>query len=194
MGKVACAIAVWACVLALPAMVRADPAAGCVAERAGDRAQIRVVLSDLFDAELLNLVRLGLRGQIQLEVTLYRRRRFWFDQRRAMETRQVVVAWSKAEGQFTLDGRPMDDPGALALAPMTMRLGRDDGAHYVEVSARLEVVTVKSLGQMATWLVRGTGTGTDADADRGPSTLGRRLVSYVAADLARTASTRCSVL
>jgi hypothetical protein len=58
----------------------------------------------------------------------------------------------------------------------------------VEVNARLEVVTVKSLGQMTTWLLRGNeGEGDDQGA------LGRSLVSYVAAGLVRTAATRCGV-
>jgi hypothetical protein len=183
----ACTVAVWAALLAMAAPARAEPAASCAAERAGDRVQIRVLLSELFDEELLHLVRLGLRGRIHLEVTLFRRRRFWFDQRRASEIRAAVVAWSHAQGRFTLDGRPVESPAALTLAPLTLR-GPGGGHHYVEVNARLEVVTVESLGQMASWLVRGK----ERDAS-GPSRLGRSLVSYVAAELARTAGAYCDV-
>jgi len=57
------------------------------------------------------------------------------------------------------------------------------------VTARLEVVTVESLGQMATWLVQGNQDRTDEE----PSRLGRGLVSYVAAGLVRTAAARCRV-
>ena len=184
MRRTACALAAWAVLFAGPA--RADPAASCLAERAGDRAETKVVLSELFDGELLHLVRLGLRGQIRLEVTLYRRRRFWFDERRALEVRDVVVSWSRDDRHYLLDGRPVDDPGTLTLAPLALRsLGKGD--HYLEVTARLEVVTAQSLGQMATWLVKGN------DQNDEPSPLGRGLVSYVAAGLVRTASARCRV-
>ena len=187
MKRTACALAAWAVVLVRAPLARGDPAASCQAERAGDRAEARVQLSGLFDEELLHLVLLGLRGQIHLEVTLYRQRRFWFDERRAMETRDVVVTWSRADRRYILDGRPVADPTALTLSPVSLRsLGR--GNHYLEIAARLEVVTVKSLGQMATWLVRGN----DDNAEE-PSRLGRGLVSYVAAGLVRTAGARCRV-
>jgi len=181
--RTACALAAWAVLFAGAA--RADPAASCTAERAGDRAEGRVVLSELFDGELLHLVRLGLQGQIRLEVTLYRKRRFWFDERRALEVRDAVVTWNRDEHRYLLDGRSIDDPATLTIAPVSLRaLGK--GNHYLEVTARLEVVTVKSLGQMATWLVKGN------DQEE-PSPLGRGLVSYVAAGLVRTASARCRV-
>jgi hypothetical protein len=183
MRRMACALAAWAVLFAPPA--RADPAAACAAERAGDRAEGRVVLTELFDAELLHLVRLGLQGQIRLEVSLYRRRRFWFDERRALEVRDAVVTWNRDERRYLLDGRSIDDPATLTISPLSLRsLGKGD--HYLEVTARLEVVTAKSLGQMATWLVRGN------DREE-PSPLGRGLVSYVAAGLVRTASARCRV-
>jgi hypothetical protein len=187
MRRSACALAAWAVVLTLAGVACAEPSASCSAERAGDRAQARVKLSELFDDELLHLVKLGLRGQIRLEVTLYRQRRLWFDERRALETRDAVVAWSRSDRRFTLDGRAVADPTKLTLDSLSLRsLGT--GPHYLEVTARLEVVTVKSLGQMATWLIRG-----DAENGDRPSRLGRGLVSYVAAGLVRTAATRCRV-
>jgi hypothetical protein len=186
MKRTACALAAWA-VLSIGSRARADPAAACVAERAGDRAEGRVVLSQLFDQELLHLVRLGLRGQIHLEATLYRRRRFWFDERRGLEVRDAVVTWSREERRFELDGHLIDDPGTLTVSPLSLRsMGKGD--HYLEVTARLEVVTVKSLGQMATWLVQGN----DRNGEES-SPLGRGLVSYVAAGLVRTAAARCPV-
>jgi hypothetical protein len=185
MRRTACALAAWA-VLFTATGARADPSASCTAERAGDRAEGRVVLSGLFDEELLHLVRLGLQGQIRLEVTLYRHRRFWFDERRALEVRDAVVTWNRDERRYLLDGRGIDDPATLTIAPVSLRaLGKGD--HYLEVTARLEVVTAKSLGQMAKWLVRGD------DRSEEPSPLGRGLVSYVAAGLVRTAATRCRV-
>jgi len=187
MRRTACALAAWAVVLARSPVARGDPAASCVAERAGDRAEAKVLLTELFDEELLHLVRLGLRGQIHLEVTLYRQRRFWFDERRALETRDAVVAWSRPQGHYTLDGSPVRDLSALTLSPLSLR-SMGQGGHYLEINARLEVVTVKSLGQMATWLVRGKD-----DSGEEPSRLGRGLVSYVAAGLVRTAAARCRV-
>jgi hypothetical protein len=187
MKGTACALAAWAVLLVRIPVARADPSAACRAERAGDRAEAKVQLSGLFDEELLHLVRLGLRGQIHVEVTLYRQRRFWFDERRALETQDAVVTWSRADHRYILDGRPVGDPTALTLSPLSLRTP-GQGAHYLEVTARLEVVTVKSLGQMATWLVRGS----DENAEE-PSRLGRGLVSYVAAGLVRTAATRCRV-
>ncbi|HXU80151.1 MAG TPA: hypothetical protein VN914_02055 [Polyangia bacterium] len=184
MKRTACALAAWAVLIFVAGEARGDPSASCAAERAGDRAEAKVVLSELFDGELLHLVRLGLRGQIRLEVTLYRRRRFWFDERRALEVRDVVVTWSRDEGHYLLDGRAIDDPVSLTIVPVALR-SMGQGDHYLEVRARLEVVTVKSLGQMATWLVQGN--------DDEPSPLGKGLVSYVAAGLVRTASARCRV-
>jgi hypothetical protein len=185
MRRTACALAAWA-VLLVPLEARADPSASCTAERAGDRADGRAVLSGLFDADLLHLVRLGLQGQIRVEVTLYRRRRFWFDERRALEVRDAVVTWNREENRYFLDGRAIDDPATLTIAPLSFR-GLGKGEHYLEISARLEVVTAKSLGQMARWLVQGDERGEE------PSRLGRGLVSYVAAGLVRTAAARCRV-
>jgi hypothetical protein len=181
MKRAACALAAWA-VLLVATAARADVGASCVAERTGERAQARLVLTQLFDDELLHLVRLGLRGQIHVEVTLFRRRRFWFDQRRASETLDVVAAWSRGARALTVAGRPVPDPTALTLFPPSLRpLG--SGSHYLEISARLEVVTTESLGQMAGWLLQGD--------ER--SAIGRSLLSYVAAGLVRTASARCPV-
>jgi hypothetical protein len=183
MRRTACALVVWAALRAQ--IARADPAASCRGERAGDRAQASVQLTDLFDEELLHLVRLGLRGRIHLEVALYRYRPLWFDERRALETRDLVVSWSRADHRFTLEGVSLPRPSSIELPPLSLRsLG--GGRHYLEVSARLEVVTVQSLGQVATWLMQGK------DDDE-PSRLGRGLVSYVAAELVRTASARCAV-
>jgi hypothetical protein len=160
----------------------------CRAERAGDRARTELTVIDLFDRDLLRLVRLGLEGRIAVEAILYRRRPLWFDQRLGSETRTQVVAWSRARRTFTLDGVAAE-PARMTLAPVVLRAAAS-GAHYVEVSVRLEVVTAGSLVQVARWLVRGeNGAGEGAT----PSLLGRSLLSQVAADLARTAQARCPV-
>ena len=171
----------------------AAPAASCRAEPAGDRVLVQIALRDLFDRELIHLVRLGLRGQLRLEVNLYRRRRLWFDEKRTSEVQESVVLFSRATGGFLLDGRPLADPATLTFPRLALRPGRGGaqaGNHYVQVSARLEVITVKSLGQMATWLVRGAEPG---PAPPSSSPVSRSLISYVAADLARTAGAHCQV-
>jgi hypothetical protein len=186
-----------------PSLAAAAPRASCRCERAGDRALVYLALDDLFDRELLRLVRLGLQGRIRIETSLYRRRRFWFDARRATEVREAVVTWSAEQAAFLLDGRTAGDPARLALPayavrPEGERLGT--AYHYVEVTARLEVVTAASLGQVARWLVAGErapatpadgpGSGEEPPAS---SPLSRTFVSYLAADLARIASGRCPV-
>jgi hypothetical protein len=181
---------VGALLVAASPRLAAAPAASCQADRAGERARVQLVLADLFDRELLHLVRLGLRGKIRVEATLFRHRSFWFDDRRATDVREVTVGWSKEARSFTVDGAPLPDPSHVVVAPIWLRptgeaLGA--GPHYVVINARLEVVTVRSLGQVATWLVRGT------DGKEEGSALSRSLVAYVAADLARTATANCGL-
>jgi hypothetical protein len=179
-------------VLALLALLLARGAAAegpaqlqCRAERAGERTRVEVTAADLFDRDLLHLVRLGLDGRIAVDAVLYRRRPFWFDQREDAAGRASLVTWSRSRGAFALDGQAVD-PARLTLPPLVLRADAG-GAHYVEVRVRLEVVTAGSLVQVARWLVHGQGEGAT------PSVLGRSLLSQVAADLARTAITRCPV-
>jgi hypothetical protein len=159
----------------------------CRAERIGERARAEVTVVDLFDRDLLHLVRLGLEGRIAVEAVLYRRRPLWFDRRQAVESRTSLVTWSRGRGAFALDGQPLPDPQRVTLPPVVLR-PLADGSHYLEISVRLEVVTAGSLVQVARWLVRGQG-----GEGPTPSLLGRSLLSQVAADLARTASSRCPV-
>lgn len=176
--------------LAAAPPVWAAPAATCLAERAGGRALVQVSVHDLFDRELLRLVQLGLVGRVHVELTLYRRRHLWFDARRATASRDAVVTWSRAATSFALDGGRIADPQRLALDTFSLR--PDDeaigaGAHYVEINVKLEVVTARSLGQMAKWLVQ------DGSEGEGASGLSRTLVTYLAADLARTVAGECEV-
>jgi hypothetical protein len=182
-----CALAVLAALSATRASAEGPARLLCGAEWAGERALVQISVTDLFDRDLLHLVRLGLDGRIALEVALYRRRAFWFDDRRDSETRTSVVTWSRARQAFALDGAPAD-PARLTLDPIALR-APDKGPHYVEVSVRLEVVTAGSLVQVARWLVQGPG----AQAGTTPSVVGRSLMSQVAADLARSATARCPV-
>jgi hypothetical protein len=182
-----CALVLLAALIARGAGAEGPAQLLCRAERAGERALVQITVVDLFDRDLLHLVRLGLEGRIALEAALYRRRTFWFDQRLSSESHTAAVSWSKARQAFALDGAAAD-PLRLALPALALRVP-DQGAHYVEVSVRLEVVTAGSLVQVARWLVRG-GSGGEGPT---PSALGRSLLAQVAADLARTASARCPV-
>jgi hypothetical protein len=187
--------------VATPAVARGEPSARCRAERAGERAWVTVTLDELMDPELLRLVSLGLPGRLRVEVSLHRRRRLWFDALVAQETRVVGLAWSKPDGALLLDGRRAPDPARLELppSPLRPRSGPPLGAgHYVSVNVRLEVVTAASLGEVARWLVARQNRGERREGEgASPSNAGvlpRVLVDYLAADLARTASTRCPVM
>jgi hypothetical protein len=158
----------------------------CQAEQIGGWARVQVTALDLFDRDLLRLVRLGLDGRIALDVTLYRRRPLWFDRLQGRESRAAVVTWSRSRRSYSLDEQPLPDPARLALVPVVLR-AQGEGEQYVEISIRLEVVTAGSLVQVARWLVRGQGS----EEGPTPSVLGRSLLSQVASDLARSATARC---
>jgi hypothetical protein len=177
----------------------AQPALDCRADTAGQRVLLRVSLAELFDEELLRLVELGLVGRLRVTATLYRQRPLWFDARLAESSRELAVSWSRQESTFTIEGRPVERPNRLELPEMIMggALGDapDSAPAYVEVTARLEVITASSLGQVARWLVRGKAQGERSAAperaESGSPLVPRALVNYLAADLARTASGRC---
>jgi hypothetical protein len=177
----------------------AQPVLDCRADTAGQRVVLQVSLADLFDEELLRLVELGLTGRLRIQATLYRKRRIWFDARLAESSRELAVAWSRQEGTFTVDGRPVEPLHRLELPEMIVSApldGQTDSAPaYVEVTARLEVITANSLGQVARWLVRGKAQASRSSVpprtESGSPLVPRALVEYLAADLARTTSGRC---
>jgi hypothetical protein len=180
----------------------AQPAAGCRADMAGPRVLLRVTLADLFDGELLRLVELGLVGRLNVKATVFRRRQLWFDARLAEVQRELSLAWSREDGSLTIQGQPVRTPNQLELPEMILSTplagGEDLADSYVEVSARLEVITASSLGQVARWLVRGQRRGpgpteTTERAAASPQAVPRVLVEYLAADLARTSAGRCPV-
>jgi hypothetical protein len=170
----------------LPALAWAAPGARCRAEQAGPRALVDIEVTDLLDQQLQRLVELGLVGRLRVEAALYRRRRLWFDQRVTEQVREYGIGWSPTDRGLLVDGQRVDPAarrsGRLPLPFLTLPGRLRAGAHYVEITLRLEVVTAASLGEVARWLVAG--------ADR---TVPRALVDYLAADLARTGSCRCEV-
>jgi hypothetical protein len=181
-----------------PRLAWAEAGVQCRAEATGPRAVLRVAVRDMFDGELLRMVQLGLVGRLRVQAILYRRRRVWFDAKLAEVGRLLSVAWSRAQNTFTIEGQPVPDPNAIELPDIVLGSGWDDRADsgdvYVDVSARLEVITASSLGQVARWLVGGKSA---AAGERPPSRgenaqlVPRALVEYLAADLARTAGGRC---
>lgn len=184
------AVAAALAVIAVAGTARAErAAAACSAHKAGGRVVVGVELEGLFDKEMLRLVKLGLEGRVHVEVTLVRRRNFWFDARLGSQTKDIVVSYSKEIDRFVLGGTtPISDPGRLSLARLSLWPGEDgQGGYEVEVSAKLQVVTVSSLGKMASWIAGGGGK----DAPRG--VLSRNLVSAITNDLTRSATTTCKV-
>ncbi len=165
----------------------------CVAERLGARALTRVTALDLFDRELLRLVELGMVGRLDLEVVLFERRRLWFDRRAAEATRTFTVTWSRPEGPFLLDGARLANPRQVRFPDVVLR--PEDGApgdYYVQLNLRLQVITAKSLSEVARWLVARPGATAEPGASRS-SVLPRALVDYLASDLAHTVTGRCPV-
>jgi hypothetical protein len=168
--------------LSLAATAQAEPRAGCTAQLTARRVLVDPTLEQLFDAEQLRLVRLGLVGQVHLEVTLVRHHPLWFDEH--LETRAVdfSLRWSREEVRYLLDGQPVD-PSHLSLERLVLHPGADtEGELEVEETARLQVVTSASLGTVAGWMVAG---------ERGPAT--RTVLDVLANDLVRTTTGRCAV-
>ncbi|HEY0714384.1 MAG TPA: hypothetical protein VGF45_17000 [Polyangia bacterium] len=180
----------------------AAPTLTCRVERAGERSLVIGRLEDLFDRELLRLVELGLPGRLHAEAKLYRPRGLWFDARIA-DTKQVfIVTWSKERSEFRLDGRRLPSAQRFELPVIALR-PEEPGGSYVELTVRLEIITARSLGQVASWLVTGqtAAAGQEDDAESkgktagaaNPTPLPRALVDYLAADLIRTTESKCPV-
>jgi hypothetical protein len=140
--------------------------------------------------ELERLMRLGLAGRLEVELTLLRHRPLWFSERMDAARLTQVLAYSAKEGGWVLDGRPLAGVGTLELERVAWTLEEEPAAEtafVVEVGVRLQVVTAASLGKVAQWLTQGEKT----EAER--SALTRGLLRTVAEDLTRRAEGRCSV-
>jgi hypothetical protein len=180
---------------------RAAVGVQCKVERAGERALVSVTLADVLDPDLRRLVELGLAGRLRVEVTLHRRRAFWFDAQVGEDVRQSVLQWSRQRSSMLLDGQVVD--ASRLTLPFVLRPGRgglQEDEHHVDVAVRLEVVTASSLGAVARWLAAGRPgansrrQGNDVDEDEvATPILPRALAGALAADLARTARGRCTL-
>jgi hypothetical protein len=165
------------------------PRVTCSASRVGRRVVVRPEALALVAPELERLMKLGLAGRLEVELTLLRRRPLWFSERLDATKLTQVLAYS-AQGGWRLDGRPLPSPGTLELERVAWTLEEEpeaETAFVVEVEVRLQVVTAASLGKVAKWLTQGEKTEEERSA------LTRGLLRTVADDLTRGAEGRCSV-
>ena len=167
------------------------PAVTCSATRTGRRVVVRPEALALVAPELERLMRLGLAGRLEVELTLLRHRPWWFAERVETARLTLVLAYSAREQRWALDGHTLAaGPGVLELERVAWTLEEEpeaEAAFVVEVGVRLQVVTAASLGKVAQWLTRGEKT----EAER--SALTRGLLRTVAEDLTRRAEGRCNV-
>ncbi|MFL5349292.1 MAG: DUF4390 domain-containing protein [Hyalangium sp.] len=166
-----------------------EPRAQCTATLSGRRVVVRPEAQALLTAELERLLRLGLAGRLEVELTLLRRRKLWFDEQ--VDSARLTQVLSFSQGAYLLDGRPLSS-GAAALelerTAWTLEQPPEPGESFVvQLSVRLQVVTASSLGKVASWLTQGP----SAEDERSPVT--RNLLLTVAEDLTRRASGRCEV-
>ncbi|MCY1074832.1 hypothetical protein [Archangium lansingense] len=176
----------------LAPMARAEepPRVTCSATRVGRRVVVRPEALALVAPELERLMRLGLAGRLEVELTLLRRRPLWFSERMDAARLTQVLVYSAKEGGWVLDGRLLAGVGTLELERVAWTLEEEPEAEatfVVEVGVRLQVVTAASLGKVAQWLTQGEKT----EAER--SALTRGLLRTVAEDLTRRAEGRCNV-
>jgi hypothetical protein len=175
------------CAVALCAEAALAASVACTATRTGARARVSISLDDLLDRDLLRLVRLGLRGKITLELRLSRRGLFFGRTVTRVEV-EAALTWSPQADVLLLDGRPVADAGHLQLERLALEADAPKDAELeVEVSARLQVVTAQSLGDVARWIAGGEGTAGERSA------FGSNLIGAVAEDLTRSAKGSCPV-
>ncbi len=187
--KLGTALAAVAGLLA-PTVHAEEPRAACTATLSGRRVMVRPEAFDVVSPELDRLVRLGMAGKLEVELTLWRRNAIWFDARVDVTRLTQVLAF--ANGTYLLDGRPLSEgpsPMPLERVAWTLEERPGPGARFeVRVTVRLQVVTAASLGRVAAWLTQGR----QAPGEEG-STLTGTVLRSVAEDLSRGASGRCDV-
>lgn len=183
------AILTFALVFAAGSAWAQTPTVRCEAVIARDRALVDVELSDFVDARLAKLVKLGLAGRIQLQLSLVERRPLWFDLLKDRTDRESVLRYDRDAAAFLLEGgQEVTDPIRLKLNRIALQPpdGLGNGDYRVEVKVSLRVVTPQSLGRVAAWLAgrEQAGEGRAPDA----------LLEAVANDLARSASAACDAV
>ncbi|NMO20439.1 hypothetical protein HPC49_27925 [Pyxidicoccus fallax] len=176
--------------LASPARAE-EPRAACTATLSGRRVVARAEALAFVSPELDRLVRLGMAGKLEVELTLWKRHSLWFDSRVDGARLTQVLAFTR-DG-YVLDGRPLTEgPGVMESERVAWTLDERPEAEdrfVVRVEVRLQVVTATSLGKVASWLTQEKGA---ANAEERSGLTGTLLRS-VAEDLSRGASARCEV-
>ncbi|MDY7226735.1 hypothetical protein [Hyalangium rubrum] len=166
-----------------------EPRTVCTATLSGRRVVVRPEAHAFLTQELDRLLRLGMAGRLEVELTLLRRRRLWFNAR--VDGTQLTQVLSFTKGGYLLDGRPLPTGAAtleLERAAWTMEEPPEPGdAFMIQVDVRLQVVTAASLGKVASWLTQDESTGTEG------SSVTRNVLRTVAEDLTRRATGRCEV-
>lgn len=166
-----------------------EPRATCTATLSGRRVVVRPEAHAFLTQELDRLLRLGMAGRLEVELTLLRRRKLWFDAR--VDSAQLTQVLSFTKGGYLMDGRKLPAGAAtleLERVAWTLKEPPEPGdAFVVQVDVRLQVVTAASLGKVASWLTQGE----PADTER--SAVTRNLLRTVAEDLTRHADGRCEV-
>ncbi len=175
--------------LLAPAAQADEPAARCTATLSGRRVVVRPEAHAFLTEDLSRLLRLGLAGRLEVELTLLRRRKLWFDAR--VDSAQLTQVLSFTRGEYLLDGRSLPSGAQLLELERTAWTLEEppeaSEALVVQVNVRLQVVTAASLGKVASWLTQGQ----PAEAEDSPVT--RNLLRSVAEDLTRSAVGRCAV-
>ncbi|MFP2911970.1 hypothetical protein ACLESD_44500 [Pyxidicoccus sp. 3LFB2] len=170
------------------AFAEEEPRATCSATLSGRRVVARPEALAFVSPELDRLVRLGMVGRLEVEVTLWKRRALWFNTR--VDGTRLTQMLAFTRGGYVLDGRPLPEgPGALGLERVAWTLEERPEAgdrFVVQVEVRLHVVTAASLGRVASWLTQEK----NAQGDEG-SSLTSTVLRSVAEDLSRGASGRC---
>ncbi|WP_233278185.1 hypothetical protein [Myxococcus stipitatus] len=174
-----------------PTAMAEAPRVTCTATLSGRRVLARSEVFAFLSEELDRLVRLGMAGKLEVELTLWKRRALWFNTRVDSARLTQVIAFTR-EG-YALDGRTLPE-GAQALKLDRVAWTLEDPPEktdrfVIQVEVRLNVVTAASLGRMAAWLTRKEGGETDASL----STLTGPLLRSIAEDLSQRASGRCEV-
>ncbi len=162
------------------------PKVRCQAALVGRRVLVRISLHEFLDRDLTRLVRLGLDGRIAVATTLMRRRRWWFDDTVAAGSKRLTLSYRRGRG-FMVDRRA-SLASVVRLDLGTLSLGRNlksNSGLYVEVAAKLRVVTSSSLRKTAGWI-------TESKGDSGM--VGDRVIKMVVSDLSRSALASCRVL
>jgi hypothetical protein len=195
-----------------PASARDAETASCRARLAGRRALADVELRGFFDADLLRLVRLGLAGRLEVELTVLRKRWFIVSASGARQRYRSVLTFDPAAQEFAIDGSAIGkELRDLTLERLSLPLEEPlSGAPLIRATARFEVVTESSLLQVAKWLAgggrnadnRASGDAappdarsgrSDAGAEQAESTFSTFVFKSLMRDLARSATATCAL-